>query len=73
MSYSDGDSHIRIDAPEGVTLYRVLALEKTEVRHVVVALTVDGGPTARLSFRPYLRFEYWSGNQLFQTDACRIL
>lgn len=71
VSYGDGDTNIELGAPEGVTLYRVLAVERTAERHVVVALTINDGPTVRLSLRPYLRMEYWSGNQLFQTDACR--
>jgi hypothetical protein len=71
VSFSDGDKNIQLGAPEGTTLYRVLAVEQTPERHVVVALTIDDGPTVRLSLRPYLRMEYWSGNELFQTDACR--
>lgn len=71
VRFSDGDANIQLDVPEGTTLYRVLAVEETEARHVVVALTMNDGPTVRLSLRPYLRMEYWSGNELFQTDACR--
>ena len=71
VRFSDGDTNIQLDVPEGTTLYRVLAVEETEARHVVVALTMNDGPTVRLSLRPYLRMEYWSGNELFQTDACR--
>jgi hypothetical protein len=71
VRFSDGDANIQVDVPEGTTLYRVLAVEETEARHVVVALTMNDGPTVRLSLRPYLRMEYWSGNELFQTDACR--
>ncbi|SNS83944.1 hypothetical protein [Antarctobacter heliothermus] len=72
VSFSDGDINIQLGTPDGTTLYRVLAVEETTERHVVVALTVNDGPTARLSLRPYLRMEYWSGNELFQTDACRV-
>ena len=71
VSFSDGDKNIQLGAPEGTTLYRVLAVEQTTERHVVVALTINDGPTVRLSLRPYLRMEYWSGNELLQTDACR--
>lgn len=71
VRFSDGDANIQLDVPEGTTLYRVLAVEETDARHVVVALTMNDGPTVRLSLRPYLRMEYWSGNELFQTDACR--
>jgi hypothetical protein len=71
VRFSDGDANTQLDVPAGTTLYRVLAVEETEARHVVVALTMNDGPTVRLSLRPYLRMEYWSGNELFQTDACR--
>lgn len=71
VRFSDGDTNIQLDVPEGTTLYLVLAVEETEARHVLVALTMNDGPTVRLSLRPYLRMEYWSGNELFQTDACR--
>lgn len=72
VSFSDGDANIELGVADGTTLYRVLAVEKTDARHVVVAVTMDEGPTVRLSLRPYMRMEYWSGNNLFQTDACRI-
>jgi hypothetical protein len=72
VSFSDGDAKIQLGVTEGITLYRVLAIEKTDARHVVVAVTMGDGPTVRLSLRPYMRMEYWSGNEIFQTDACRI-
>lgn len=71
VRFSDGDTSIHVGAPEGTTLYRVLAVEQTAERHVVVALTINDGPTVRLSLRPYLRMEYWSRSELVQTDACR--
>lgn len=71
VSFSDGDTNLQVGVTEGVTHYRVLAIEKTAERHIVVALTINDGPTVRLSLRPYRRMEFWSGNQLFQTDACR--
>lgn len=71
VRFSDGDANIQLNVPDGTTLYRVLAVEETDARHVVVALTMNDGPTVRLSLRAYLRMEYWSGNELFQTDDCR--
>ena len=53
------------------TLYRVLAVEETPERLVVVGLTVNDGPTFRLHIRPYKKMEFFSGSQLFQTDGCR--
>lgn len=53
------------------TLYRVLAVEETPERLVVVGLTVNDGPTYRLHIRPYKKMELFSGSQLIQTDGCR--
>jgi hypothetical protein len=55
----------------GRTDYRVLAVEETNDRLVVVGLTVNDGPTFRAHFRPYKKMELFSNNQLFQADACR--
>lgn len=53
------------------TLYRVLAVEETPDRLVVVGLTVKDGPTFRLHIRPYKKMELLAGSQLIQTDGCR--
>ncbi|MDR2311649.1 MAG: hypothetical protein LBE54_11755 [Brucellaceae bacterium] len=53
------------------TLYRVLAVEKTQKKLVVVGLTVNDGPTFRAHFLPYKKIEFFSDNQLIQTDGCR--
>lgn len=53
------------------TLYQVLAVEKTQNKIVVVGLTVNDGPTFRAHFSPYKKIEFFSDNQLFQTDGCR--
>ncbi len=53
------------------TQYRVLAIEDTTDRLVVVGLTANDGPTFRLHIRPYKKMELFAGNQLFQTDGCR--
>lgn len=53
------------------TLYRVLAVEKTAEKFVVVGLTVNDGPTFRAHFRPYKKMEFFSDSQLIQTDGCR--
>jgi len=51
--------------------YRILAVEETTERLVVVGLTVDDGPTFRAHFRPYKKMEFFTGSQLYQTDGCR--
>lgn len=71
VSFSEGDANLKVAAEEGFTLYRVLAVENSNARYVLVALTPDSGPTVRLSLRPYMKMEYWSGSELLQTDACR--
>ncbi|RVO57767.1 hypothetical protein [Sinorhizobium meliloti] len=53
------------------TDYRVLAVEMTQERYVVAGLTVDQGPTFRAHFRPYQKLEWYTDNQLYQTDGCR--
>jgi len=53
------------------TQYRVLAVEKTKSRLLVTGLTVNDGPTFRAHFRPYKKIEFFSDNQLTQTDGCR--
>lgn len=53
------------------TLYRVLAVDETPDRLVVVGLTVNDGPTFRLHIRPYKKMELFAGSRLIQTDGCR--
>lgn len=53
------------------TAYRVLAVEQADERLVMVGLTVGDGPTFRLHIRPYKKIEFFSDNQLIQTDGCR--
>lgn len=53
------------------TDYKILAVEDTSERLVVVGLTVNGGPTFRAHFRPYKKIEFYTDNQLYQTDGCR--
>lgn len=55
----------------GDTQYRILATEETAGRLVIVGLTVNDGPTFRAHFRPYKKMEFFTDNQLFQTDGCR--
>ncbi len=69
-NYEDGTNTINILAPGASAEYRVLAVEKTNERHLVVATTTNNGPTARLHLRPYLKMELWTDGQLFQTDGC---
>lgn len=73
VSITEGNANLKLSAEEGLTLYRILAVENTDARYVVVALTTDNGPTVRFSLRPYMRMEFWSGSELMQTDACRAL
>lgn len=51
--------------------YRVLAVEETKDRLVVVGLTMKGGPTFRAHFRPYKKMELFTDDHLVQTDGCR--
>lgn len=53
------------------TDYKILAVEDTSERLVVVGLTVNGGPTFRAHFRSYKKIEFYTDNQLYQTDGCR--
>lgn len=53
------------------TRYRVLAVERTKSWLLVTGLTVNDGPTFRAHFRPYKKIEFFSDNQLTQTDGCR--
>jgi hypothetical protein len=53
------------------TAYKVLAVERSGERFIVVGLTVNDGPTFRAHFRPYKKMEFFTDNQLFQTDGCR--
>lgn len=55
----------------GDTEYRILAIEETDERLVIVGLTINDGPTFRAHFRPYKKMELFSDNQLVQTDGCR--
>lgn len=53
------------------TAYHILAVENTAERLVVAGVTVADGPTFRLHIRPYKKLEFFSGNQLTQTDGCK--
>ena len=70
VEFLSGNDLIQLGSPGSDTTYRVLAEEETVDRHVVVALTTENGPTARLHLRPYQKMEFWTGDQLFQTDGC---
>ena len=72
VTYSDGDRNIQVSDGVNETPYTVLAVEETQEKHVVAAQTPNGGPSVRMNLRPYLRMEYWTDGQLFQTDACRL-
>lgn len=52
------------------TPYRILAIEKTAERLVIVGLTINDGPTFRAHFRPYKKMEYFADSQIIQTDGC---
>ena len=72
VTYTDGDRAIQASDGVSETPYTVLAVEKTEEKHVVAAQTPNGGLSVRMNLRPYIRMEYWVDGQLFQTDACRL-
>ncbi|MFJ1307954.1 hypothetical protein [Agrobacterium sp. P15N1-A] len=53
------------------TAYRILAVEETSEKLIVVGVTVGDGPTFRAHFKPYKKMEFFSDSQLQQTDGCR--
>jgi hypothetical protein len=67
VKLDDSFNHFHADD----TAYKVLAVERTDEKFIVVGLTVNGGPTFRAHFRPYKKMEFFADNQLFQTDGCR--
>lgn len=67
VSYDPSLSTVHADD----TPYRVLAVEETPDRLVVVGLTVKDGPTFRLHILPNKKMELFAGSQLIQTDGCR--
>jgi hypothetical protein len=71
VAFSDNPRRLQVRADEADVDYPVLAVERSASRYAVVALTVKGGPTARVSFLPPLKVEYFENNKLFQTDYCR--
>ena len=52
------------------TTYPILVDDNDDRSHIVTAATPNGGPTARLHLRPYLKVEFWSGGTVIQTDGC---
>lgn len=68
--YSPGVSELILNPDSDPTSYVILIDEAGEWAHVITAATPNGGPTARLHLRPYLKMEFWSDGELFQTDGC---
>lgn len=70
--YEPGTEFLTLNPDSDKTRYRVLIDNNDDATHIVTAATFDGGPTAQLHLRPYLKIEFWSDGQLFQTDACYL-
>jgi hypothetical protein len=70
MIYSPGASELVLNPDSDRTFYSILVDDLSDGSHVVTAATPNGGPTARLHLRPYLKMEFWSGGQVVQTDGC---
>lgn len=68
--YSPGASEIVLNPDSDRTLYSILVDDISDGSHVITANTPNGGPTARLHLRPYMKMEFWSGGQVVQTDGC---
>jgi hypothetical protein len=67
VTYEEGSGSFKADE----THYRVLAVERSADRYIVVGLTVEDGPTFRAHFFPYKKMEFFADSQLMQTDGCR--
>lgn len=68
--YSPGASALVLNPDSDQTLYSILVDDLSDRSHVITANTPNGGPTARLHLRPYVKMEFWSGGQVVQTDGC---
>ncbi len=65
------DIDARIASADG-TNYRVLGIENTDERLLIIGLPGnDSSLTFRAHIRPYKKIEFFSDDQLFQTDGCR--
>lgn len=70
--YEPGVPHLLLSPDSDATSYPILVDDIADASHVVTAATVEGGPTARLHLRPYLKMEFWSDGQVIQTDGCHL-
>lgn len=68
--YEPGEREIIINPDSDNVRYPITVDDNGDATHKVTASTPNGGPTAVLHLRPYLKFEYWSDGQLVQTDGC---
>jgi hypothetical protein len=68
--YEPGVSQLILNPDTSATVYPILIDDMTPNSHIVTASTPNGGPTARLHLRPYLKMEFWSDGQVNQTDGC---
>lgn len=68
--YSPGASTLILNPDSDRTTYSILVDDLSDGSHVVTASTPNGGRTARLHLRPYLKMEFWSGGEVVQTDGC---
>ena len=68
--YEPGVPELILNPDTSATVYPILIDEMTPNSHIITAQTPNGGPTARLHLRPYLKMEFWSDGQVNQTDGC---
>lgn len=68
--YSPGAEALLLNPESDRTIYPILVDDVADGAHVVTAATPNGGPTARLHLRPYLKLEFWSDGSIMQTDGC---
>lgn len=70
--YSPGADALVLNPVSDRALYPILVDDISDGSHMIMATTPNGGPTARLHLRPYIKMEFWSGGHVIQTDGCYI-
>lgn len=68
--YTPGAESLLLNPDAEGANYSILIDDNSDGHHIVTASTPNGGPTARLHLRPYLKMEFWSGGEVMQTDGC---
>ena len=70
--YEPGSPFVLLNPDSDATKYKVMVDDNSDGNHIVTTETIEGGPTAQLHLRPYLKMEIWTDGQLIQTDACYL-